>query len=99
MGTCRCLGFALACDLLKETGCPRFVKPATHLNDIARGLGISKAQSDFGVFKGVEAWCDEIGGIPYRVDEMFWFVGSGKFYLSGLTAPSSKRRFLELATG
>jgi hypothetical protein len=91
-------GFALACDLLKETGYPYFVKPDTHLNDIARGLGISKAENDFGVFKDVEAWCEEIGELPYRVDKMFWLVGSGKFYMSGLNIPSSKRRFLELVT-
>lgn len=91
-------GFALACDLLKETGYPYFVKPDTHLNDIARGLGISKAESDFGVFKDVVAWCEEIGELPYRIDKIFWLVGSGKFYMSGLTVPSSKWRFLELVT-
>lgn len=91
-------GFALACDLLKETGNPYFVKPDTHLNDIARGLGISNAKNDFGIFKDVEAWCDEIGELPYKVDKLFWLVGSGKFYLSGLTVPSSKWRFLELVT-
>lgn len=89
-------GFALACDLLKDTGNPHFLKPDTHINDIARGLGITRATTDFGVFKDVEAWCVEIGELPNRVDKMFWLVGSGKFYMRGITIPSSKRRFIEL---
>ncbi|MBN1833466.1 MAG: hypothetical protein JW896_15280 [Deltaproteobacteria bacterium] len=78
-------GFALACDFFKEIGYTEFVKPDTHLNDIARGLGISQAQTDFGIFKDVEAYCKRIGKLPYEVDKLFWLVGSGRFYnINGL---------------
>jgi len=32
-------GFALACDFLKENVSPQFIKPDTHINYIAQGLG------------------------------------------------------------
>ena len=88
-------GFALSCDFLKETGYPQFLKPDTHINDIARGLGISRSTSDFGVFKDVEAYCHRIKELPYEVDKLFWLVGSGRFYLSGLKVNSSKHEFID----
>lgn len=88
-------GFALACDFLKENGYPDFVKPDTHLNEIARGLGISEAQSDFGIFKDVQAYCKRIKKRPYEVDKLFWLVGSGNFYLNHIEVKSSKQAFIE----
>lgn len=87
-------GFALSCDFLKETGYPQFLKPDTHINDIARGLGISHSSTDFGVFKDVEAYCNRIKKLPYEVDKLFWLVGSGRFYLSELKVNSSKHDFI-----
>ncbi|WP_425930165.1 hypothetical protein [Pseudomonas sp. NyZ201] len=91
-------GFALACDFLKETGNSEFLKPDTHINDIARGLGITTSTTNYGVFKDVEAYCKAIGRPPYEVDKLFWLVGSGKFYLSGITIHSSKHEFIRLNT-
>lgn len=88
-------GFALACDFLKESGYPDFVKPDTHLNDIARGLGISSAIDDFGVFKDVISYCQRIEKLPYEVDKLFWLVGSGKFYLSSIRVNTSKQDFID----
>lgn len=88
-------GFALACDFLKENGYPDFVKPDTHLNDIARGLGISEAQSDLGIFKDVQAYCKRIEKRPYEVDKLFWLVGTGDFYLNRISVKSSKKAFIE----
>ena len=47
------LGFALACDFLKENGYPKFVKPDVHIKAIFHGIGISKSDSDYDVFKDV----------------------------------------------
>lgn len=87
-------GFALACDFLKETGYPEFVKPDTHINDISRNLGITKATTDFGVFKDLVAYCRRLNVLPYEVDKLFWLVGSGRFYLNGLTINTSKWDFI-----
>lgn len=88
-------GFALACDFLKENGYPEFLKPDTHVNDIARNIGISQASNDFGIFKDVEAYSKKIGKLPYEVDKIFWLIGSGKFYLLGLEIRSSKWDFIK----
>lgn len=92
-------GFALACDFLKETGYPEFVKPDTHINDISRSLGITSETSDFGVFKDLEAYCKRIDMLPYEVDKLFWLVGSGRFYLNELEINTSKWDFIASING
>ena len=77
------LGFALACDFLKENGYPKFVKPDVHIKAIFKGLDISRQKaSDYEVFKDVIRFSEEIGEIPYAVDKLFWLVGSSNFYLN-----------------
>ena len=44
-------GFALACDFLKDNVSPEFLKPDTHINDIALGLGITTSTNNFHIFK------------------------------------------------
>lgn len=92
-------GFALACDFLKENVSPEFIKPDTHLNDIARGLGITKSNNNYRIFKDVEAYCSRIGVTPYSVDKVFWLVGSGNFYLSGIKVNTSKHEFIKRING
>ncbi|WP_341678739.1 hypothetical protein [Niveibacterium sp. SC-1] len=87
-------GFALACDFLKESGYEGFVKPDTHLNEICRAAGITTAESDFGVFKDVVAYCTEHGLVPYEFDKLIWLVGSGNFYLSKRKLPANKETFI-----
>lgn len=92
-------GFALACDFLKENVSPQFIKPDTHINDIAQGLGITNATNDYKIFKDVESYCSRIGVLPYAVDKVFWLVGSGNFYLSGVKIASSKHEFISQIRG
>ena len=87
-------GFALACDFLKENVSPQFIKPDTHINDIAQGLGITKSHKNYQIFKDVEAYCSRVKVTPYAVDKVFWLVGSGNFYLSGVKINSSKHEFI-----
>ena len=87
-------GFALACDFLKENGYPEFIKPDTHINDIANGLGISDSKVDFQIFKDVVTYCRRINKLPYEVDKLFWLVGSGNFYLFNIKVNSSKWEFI-----
>jgi hypothetical protein len=88
-------GFALACDFLKENVSPQFIKPDTHINDIAHGLGITTSKKDYQIFKDVEAYCSRIQVTPYAVDKMFWLVRSGNFYLSDVKITSSKHEFIK----
>lgn len=87
-------GFALACDFLKENGYSEFVKPDTHINDITRALGITKATTDFGVFKDVVNYCRHNKLIPYEFDKLLWLIGSGSFYLNELTVNTDKWEFI-----
>lgn len=92
-------GFALACDFLKENVSPQFIKPDTHINDIARGLKITTSNKNYKIFKDLEAYCSRIKELPYNVDKVFWLVGSGNFYLSGIKVNSSKHEFLKKING
>lgn len=87
-------GFALACDFLKDNGYPEFVKPDTHIIDIANGLGITRSNNQYQVFKDVIVYCRAINKLPYEVDKLFWLVGSGNFYLSNTKINTSKTDFI-----
>ena len=92
-------GFALACDFLKENVSPQFIKPDTHINDIAQGLKITTSNNNYRIFKDLEAYCSRIKVLPYAVDKVFWLLGSGNFYLSGVKVNSSKHEFLKQING
>lgn len=90
------VGFALACDFLKENGYSKFVKPDVHIKAIFKGIGISRPESgDYKVFKDVIRFSEEIGEIPYAVDKLFWLVGSGNFYLDGIEIRTNRDGFVE----
>ena len=75
-------GFALSCDFLKELGYSDFIKPDTHINTIFHGLGLSKTKDDRSVFRAAIEYSKSINEVPYRVDKLFWLIGSGDFYLT-----------------
>jgi len=90
------LGFALACDFLKENGYPEFVKPDVNIKGIFKGIGISQPEAgDYEVFKDVIRFSESINEVPYVVDKLFWLVGSGDFYLDKLRIKTNKDGFIE----
>lgn len=89
------LGFALACDFLKENGYPKFVKPDRQIKAIFRGLHLTESTSDYEVFKDVIRFSDAVDEIPYRVDKLFWLIGSGKFYLDNIKIKSNRNEFIQ----
>ncbi len=75
------IGFALACDFLKELGYDNFAKPDVHLRDIFTALELCPAEADdYGVFKSIINFSTNAGVSPYKVDKLFWLIGSGYFY-------------------
>jgi hypothetical protein len=91
------LGFALACDFLKESGYTEFVKPDTHIKTIFKGLGISNPESkDYKVFKDVIQFSKIINQTPYAVDKLFWLIGSGDFYLDGIEVKTKRSGFIKM---
>jgi len=93
------LQFALACDFLKENGYPKFAKPDVHLKDIFIEIGLSDGNNDFDIFIDIIQFADRIDELPYRVDKLFWLVGSGRFYLESpeRTIPTDKQEFVDRA--
>jgi hypothetical protein len=88
------MGFALACDFLKENGYPKFAKPDVHIKAIFNGIGLSNSKDDYEVFKDVIRFSEAIDELPYRVDKMFWLVGSGRFYLDNIRKPTNRDDFI-----
>ncbi len=75
------LGFATACDFLKEMGYVKFGKPDVHLRDIFEGLGLCAAgASEYQLLNSIIRVADSAGVSPYSVDKVFWLIGSGYFY-------------------
>lgn len=75
------LGFALACDFLKELGYANYAKPDVHVRYIFQELGLcSPKAGDYQVFKAVVRAAKNVGVTPYNVDKLFWLIGSGYIY-------------------
>lgn len=88
------LGFATACDFLKENGYPEYVKPDVHIKDIFNGLEITSTRNDYEVFKSVIRFSRTVKKSPYEVDKLFWLIGSGKFYLDNIKVKTNKQDFI-----
>lgn len=88
------IGFALACDFLKENGYPEFAKPDVHIKKIFNGLGLSDSNDDYEVFKDVIRFSELVNELPYRVDKPFWLVGSGNLYMDGIRILTNRDQFI-----
>ncbi len=94
------IGFPLACDILKELGYHEFGKPDVHLIDVFKALHIinpkekSATKQDIETFKAIESIAIQNDVTPYAVDKIFWLLGSGNFYLSGLKIGNNKKEFI-----
>jgi hypothetical protein len=97
------IGFALACNFLKELGYENFSKPDVHVKDIFWALGLSPlGTTDYEVFRAVARVARNAGVTPYNVDKLFWLIGSGNFYEDPHVGNrgrigSKKKEFIEVA--
>ena len=97
------VGFALACDFLKEVGYENFSKPDVHVKEIFSAIGLSPlGTSDYEVFRAVARVARNAGVTPYNVDKLFWLIGSGYFYEDPQVGKqgkigSQKKAFIEVA--
>lgn len=98
------IGFALACDFIKENVSPEFIKPDTHINDIFIGIGIcEKFDNDYEIFRKVITFSEMTNKKPYWIDKLFWLIGSRRFYVNKkfnletkFKNKSSKQEFIEI---
>lgn len=75
------IGYALACDFLKELGFVEYGKPDVHVTEIFVGIGLCpQSASPYQVQKVITQVARVSGVSSYNVDKVFWLIGSGKFY-------------------
>lgn len=95
------IGFPLACDFLKEIGFDEFGKPDVHLKEIFKAIGFldesenSQSKLDYQTLKIIDRIAKENNTSSYAVDKIFWLIGSGNFYLTGLNIGRQKKAFIE----
>ena len=97
------VGFALACDTLKELGFTNYPKPDVHMMDVFSALGLS-AHEPFSTFEAIVRMSERCKTIdaevsPYKVDKVFWLICSGRFYLEDpeINIRRHKKQFIEFA--
>jgi hypothetical protein len=78
------IGFALACDSLKELGYLDYPKPDVHIKEVFHQIGVAE-KDDIAVFEIIDkmaAECKEIDSTvsPYKIDKILWLLCSGRFY-------------------
>jgi len=88
------VGFALACDFLKELGYRDYAKPDVHLKKIFNALGLSLSD-DYEVYKSIIEMSEAVNEDAYRVDKIFWLIGSGNFNLVKIDIGSNRDEFIE----
>ena len=75
------IGYALACDFLKELGYTNYGKPDVHVKQIFAGLGLCQSNATPYQIQKIISMIANAAGVPsYDVDKVFWLIGSGKFY-------------------
>lgn len=72
------LGFALGCDFLKEIGYGQYPKPDVHLIGIFHALGLCE-NDQLSCYKAIIRMANTVKETPFRVDKVFWLIGSGNF--------------------
>lgn len=91
----RGIGFALACDALKELGYTNYPKPDKHLIDVFAGVGLC-ANTPISVYEAVAQMADDSNETPYKVDKVFWLICSGNYYHDGIKENSHKQELITL---
>lgn len=96
------IGFALACDCLKELGYINYPKPDVHLIDVFNGLGLSD-NNPVSVFEAIvrmseDCKSDDESVTPYKIDKIIWLICSGRFYQDEITIGRHKDDFITMAT-
>jgi hypothetical protein len=80
------IGYALACDFLKELGFVNYGKPDVHITDIFIGVGLCpKGTSLYNIQKIIYQIAKANSNsekiiTPYNADKLFYLIGSGDLY-------------------
>jgi hypothetical protein len=94
------LGFALACDCLKELGYINYPKPDVHLIQVFVGAGLS-SEEPISVFEAIVRMAEDCKEIdpeitPYKIDKVIWLICSGRFYLDDISIGRHKEELINI---
>lgn len=87
------IGFALACDFLKELGYLNYAKPDVHIMDIFNELDLAD-NDQISVFKATIQMAKDNNVTPYKLDKVLWLICSGNFYKDNVNIGSKKEDFI-----
>ena len=94
------MGFALACNWLKELGYNNYPKPDVHMKDVCEALGlIDSNKTDIDCFEAMTKVARECNVDPYKLDKVWWLICSGNYYRYDKKLPhpqSNKEEFIKL---
>ena len=94
------MGFAVACNWLKELGYVNYPKPDVHMKDICCAFGlIDSKKKDIDCFEAMIRVANECGVEPYKLDKVWWLICSGNYYRYNIQLPNpqkTKNDFLSL---
>lgn len=86
------MGFAIACNWLKELGYYEYAKPDTHTKDICKSLGVLSGNDDIECFEAMIKIAKEAGIEAYKLDKVWWLICSGNLYRYDITLPNPRQR-------
>jgi len=95
------IGYAIACDFLKEIGLEEYCKPDTHIIDVLSKVGfftknennLLKTQCD--AFKTCVKLAKEAEVTPYRLDKIIWLICTGEYYMHNIKTIRRKKEYIE----
>lgn len=74
------MGFALACNFLKDIGCVDYAKPDVHILTVFNELGMCE-YNDMKCFELMVKVSEEAGVSPFTVDKVMWLICSGNYHI------------------
>jgi hypothetical protein len=89
------MGFALACDFLREAGYRNYGKPDVHVKDILFGLEIVEYRDNYEVFKALLRMARVSDELPVIVDKVLYLIGSGNIGKPDIKIGRQKKVFIE----
>jgi len=86
------MGFAVACNWLKELGYKNYPKPDVHMKDICHALKlIDDNKNDIDCFEAMIHVSKECNIEPYKLDKVWWLICSGNYYRYNIQLPAPQQ--------
>lgn len=89
----RGMGFALACNLIKDLGFTDYAKPDTHTRDVVAAMGF--ADDDISVIRAIQDIAKANNDTAFNVDRMIWLICSGNYFNDNIRMGSHKKELIK----